>query len=130
MITAPIDLDYLYKTYSPMLWGMALEISTSKHAAEEIIVQTFLKTNNITGLMQPSQKSVCVTLIKLMTKTAKEVIEPEHFKNNIECPMFENAPITHKILFEQNGFENYCSENQTTRLEAAKKIRAELLLLR
>ena len=129
MATAFIDLDYLYDTYCPMLLGMALEISTSRKEAEEVVARTFVKTNNL-EFIQTNQKSVCVTLIKLMAQTAKEVIEPNHLKNKIKIPIFENAPIMHKILFEQNNLESYCIDNQLTRLEAAKKIRAELLLLR
>lgn len=124
-----MNLENLYDTYSPMLLSMALEISNSRQDAEEILVQTFLKISRL-KILDQYHVTLSGKLLKILIQTAKEFVNPQNNSSNFKLKQFEKVPITQQLLFEQIGFENYCSENKTTRTEAAKKLREEMKAFR
>lgn len=123
---AESNFSNLYDTYSPMLYGIALEISPSPIQAEEILSAAFQKAVR-QNLIQQNEHSLCATLIKLIIQTAHEQL---NHKNNFKLQQFENTPLLHKILCEQINLEDHCTENKITRMEAAKQMREELQLVR
>ena len=124
-----MTLENLFETYSPMLLSMALEITNSKPEAEEVLVQTFVKISRL-EITDQYHISLSVKLIKLLIKTAKEFVNPQNLNRNFKLKQFEKVPVTQKLLVEQIGFENYCTENKLTRIESAIKLREEIKALR
>ena len=122
-------LENLYDTYSPMLYGIALEISPGQKEAEEILISTFHKIGK-QNLLQQAHPSLCATLIKLIIRTAHEQLKPGQLKNNFRLKQFESTPLLHKLLCEQISLENYGDENKLARAEVAKRIREEFISLR
>lgn len=129
MEKALLNLENLYDIYSPMLFSLALEITNSKKSAEEILVNTFIKIDRL-KIAEEHHVSLSGKFIKLLVQTAKTSINPQNLTAQYKLQRFEKTPITKDLLFEQIGFENYCTENSITRLEAAKKIRQELKAIR
>ena len=124
-----MSLENLYDTYRPMLLSMALEITNSKEDAEEILVQTFFKISRL-KIVEQYHITLSVKLIKLLVQTTKEFAKFQNGSYQFKIKKFEKAPITQQLLFKLIGFENYCTENLTTRTEAAKKIREEIKAFR
>ena len=122
-------LENLYNTYSPMLYGIALEISPAQKEAEEILISTFHEIYK-QNLLQQAHPSLCATLIKLIIRTAHEQLNSTQLKNNFTLKQFESTPLLHKLLFEQISLEKYGEENELTRAEVAKRIQEEFILLR
>lgn len=129
MDNALLNLENLYDTYSPMLFSLALEITNSKTDAEEILVNTFLKINRL-KIAEQHHVALSGKFIKLLVQTAKASVNPHNLSAQFKLEKFEKTPITKNLLFEQIGFENYCNANNVTRVEAAKRIRAELKTIR
>ena len=111
-----------------MLYGIAVEISPSQKAAKEILITTFKKIHE-QNLIQ-IYPSLCVTLIKLLIKTAHQQLKPKELKHNFKLKQFENTSLLHKFLCEKIDLEDHCTENKLTRSEVGKILREEFNLLR
>ncbi len=118
----------LYDTYSPMLYGIALDISSGARQAEDILIRTFAKAGSPDrALDHPA--SACIALIRLLIESAHELLGPTQ-ASNIKLKIFEKTPLMHKMLCERVNLNDYCQANNMTRMEAGKKMREELLYIR
>lgn len=116
------NIGSLYDTYSAMLYGMALQVSTGTIQAEAILVSTFVKINSYIPTIHNSSAS-CTLLIKLFIESANEVLDAKQAKN-IQVKLFTKTPLIHNMLCEGANITTYCEANNITRLEAGKKMRA------
>lgn len=121
------SFEQIYDTYSSMLYGVALEISPDKNKAEDILFRTFIKINEQKSEIQ-QRSSMCLALMKLLIETANE--DPEIKKNNYSLKQFENSPLLTTLLIKCTTLENVCKQNNITRMQAARKLREEITLLR
>lgn len=136
MVDEPIILHadnkyivYLYDTYSPILYTIALQILPAKKDAEDILICMF--KNLATQKNVKQNKSLhCLHLIRLLMETSKQVPFASKLNINFKIKQFQQTPILNQLLFEDVSLENYCLQNCTTPLNTAKQIRAELLLIR
>lgn len=119
----------IYDKYSPMLYGIALEISTSESEGEEILISTFQKVHS-QNLIQSTNYSICGTLIKLLIQSAHEILNNNQGKINFKIKIFENTPLLHKLLCEQINFNDHCRDNSLSHAEAINQIRREFISLR
>lgn len=119
------SFENIYDTYSPMLFGIAVQISPTEKEAEVIIIATFKKIHE-QNLIDQTSPLLCVTLIKLLIQTAHEQLKLKNFK----LKQFENAPLLHKLLCEQAELENHCIENNLSRADARKILHEEFKRLK
>lgn len=94
-----IKFENIYDTYSPVVYGIALEISPTTEIAEQILFRIFQEVYN-QNLMEQKHPSLCVTLIKLIFQIAHEQLPTSQLKNNFKIMQFENTPLLHKLLCE------------------------------
>jgi hypothetical protein len=123
------SFENIYDKHSAMLFGIALELSSTEIEAEEILIKTCKKIHEY-NLMLETNSSLCVTLIKLVIQTAKEQLKPNEIKHNFKFKHYENTPLLHKLLCEQKNLESYLIENNLSRVEIGKMLRKEFNLLR
>ena len=116
--------DNVYNTYSPMLYGIALQISTTENEAQQLLISTF-KTAYKQNVAEQTHPCVCVTLIKLLISSAQDLV----LSKRIKLKQFENAPLLHKMLCENIKHEVLCEELQITRNQLSRKIQEEVLKL-
>lgn len=121
--------EILYHTYSKMLYGIALEISSDQKEAEEILINTFQKAYK-QKITRQNYPSVCITLIRLIIQSAKERPSPNQQIKNFKLKQFDNTPLLHKILCDQISLEQCSEESKLSRNELSKKLRIEVLALR
>ena len=115
-------IENIYDKYSPMIYGIALDISSTQSEAESILISTFHKAYK-QNLIKKSSHFLCASLIKLTIQTAREQLKT---KNIIKIKQFENASLLHNLLCDQLNLEDFCSENNLSRNQLAKQIREEL----
>jgi hypothetical protein len=118
----PITIEYVYDTYSSMMYGIALEISQNEQAAAAILISAFQKIHR-QKLIQQATHGTCAMLIKLTIQTAYEQIKQE---NRFSLKQFENTPMLHRLLCQQVSLESICQENKLTPTQVAKIIREEM----
>ncbi len=123
------QFETLYKTYSAMVYSIAVEISPTKRQAKEILISTFQKAYK-QNIEEQKYPSTCITLFKLLIQSAHEQLNNDQDKTNIKLEKFKNSPMLHYLLCEQATLENHCNENNITKEKAGKNLRAELLQLR
>lgn len=119
-------IEKIYDTYSPALYGIALEISTTEKEAEEIIIGTFLKLHKSNSSVENSH-CIFVTLIKLLLATAREQIK---LKRIIKLKLFKNSPLLQKIVCENLSVKTICGQFQLTIAEVLQRIREEFNQIR
>lgn len=124
-----IKFEKIYDSYSPLVYGIALEISPTTEIAEQILFRTFQEVFN-QNLIEQKHPSLCVTLIKLVFHIAHEQLLPSQLKNNFKLKQFENTPLLHKLFCEQLNLEVYCKNNKLSPAEIANKIHEEFIYLR
>ena len=73
--------EYVYDKYSPMMFGIALQISSTEKEAEQILSSTFQKIHN-QKVHEQSHSGLCVKRIKLTIETAFEQL-PSRRKKTI-----------------------------------------------
>jgi hypothetical protein len=120
-------LEALYDRYSAVLYGVALEISPTETDAESILISTFKKCYKPNLNIETG--SLLITLIKLMIQTAHDKFHTGTNRTNFTLKIFENTPMLHRSLCDQNGFEGYCSEKMLSRQEGFKQMREEFFRL-
>lgn len=128
-LTTTTKFEILYNTYSAILYRMSLDICPSVKQAEEILIITFQKAHQ-QHIEKQESSSICLSLIKLLIKTAHEQLNNNQGNTNFKLKNFENYPMMHHILCEQATAEHYCAENNISRQDLGKKLRNEFLLLR
>ncbi|AEE53467.1 hypothetical protein [Haliscomenobacter hydrossis] len=131
MKTSNTSVEKLYHSYGTKLYSIALEIAPNQAAAEKILIGTFVKIHRQQStLLNTHSPPIYITLIKLILQTAHEQLYTSQLKYNFTLKQFANTPLLNKLICEQISLENYCTENQLTRADAAKKIREELMSIR
>jgi hypothetical protein len=115
--------ENIYEKYSPMLYGIALQIIPSKNKAEDLLILTFKKIVNQDVIQKP-YPAYCIILMRLILKTAQEIY-PKKFKNGFKLRHFENAPFLNQIICEQIDFQDHSEKNNHTRKEVLKIIHHE-----
>lgn len=119
-------IESIYNTYSPMLYGIALEISPSDKQAERILILTFQKIQE-RRLIEENGGAICAILIKVLIQTACEYLKAT---KKFKLKAFENMPLLQKLLCEEINIQDHCIENNITQKEAAQQIRIEFNLLK
>jgi len=128
MISYP-NFENIYDKYASMLYGIALQICDSnKKAAAELLTGTLKKIHE-QNIAPEKYPAYCITLIRLIIKTAQELY-PTKFKNNFRLKQFENAPLLNKLICGQMSLQSCCSENYLTQQEALQIIRKEFSTIR
>lgn len=127
MSSEPImAFDKMYDKYCPILYGIAIEISSSEKEVEQILTSTFqIAYSN--KLFEKNKHTLCVALIKIMIQTAYEHLKP---LNSFRLKRFENMPLLQKFLFDQKTSETLGLEESENRTLAASQIRFEFNTLR
>ena len=118
----------LYDTYSPMLYGIALQIAPTHMEAEYILSATFSKALQQNWCEQ-KHPSPCIEIIKLLIKTAHQRLNNNIGETNFKIKQFENTPMLHQLLCEQMTVEDYCMQNKIAKEKALKDFRMELSLI-
>ena len=115
--------EEVYDRYSPMVYGIALEIAPEGEA-DEILVATFVRLHK-NNLIRYQAHSICVTLLKLTIQTAREQLN----RNDIKIRKLENTPMLHRLLCDGISIEDYAKENNMTPGQAADQHNREFRLL-
>lgn len=127
LVTTKTEFEILYDTYNEMLYGIAQEIAPSIKEAEQILIITF-KMANQQNIVDQKYPSHCISLIKLLIKTAHEQINKTG-KTKLEIKKFKQYPILHNLLCQQVT-ANDLNTNISTKKRIGEKLRAEFLLMR
>ena len=112
--------ENIYDTYSPMMYGIALKVSTNKKDAEQILISTFQKIQQ-QNFIEKKHVSLSIALIKMTVETAHELKE----KNMITLNQQDSTEMLHQVLFQNHCIESICKLNKITRQAALKKMAAE-----
>lgn len=105
-----VVFENIYEKYSPMLYGIALQIDPEQKSAEQILIKTFKKIHE-QEITQEKYPTYCLTLIHLILKTAHEIF-PLKFENNIKLKQFESTPLLHKLICKQINLQDFCTEKK------------------
>jgi hypothetical protein len=118
--------ENLYDAYSPMLFGIALELTSSENKAEEILIATFRKINN---QLIEGKSSIfnSATLVKLVIGTAYELHNQTSLKKVIKVKPLETHPLLQSLLCENISIDEYCKKNQVLKAHALQQLRQEFL---
>ena len=128
MQSAQETLEILYDSYSPVLYGIALQITLNPTQAKQILITTFTKARQ-QNLNELKYSSPCIALIKLLIESAHEHFNNNTGRTNFKIKHFESTPMLHEILCEQMTLENYCISNKITKPQAMSIFKEELSLL-
>lgn len=120
--------EKIYEKYSPMLFGVALEICPSKKHAEELLMITFKKIH-LEDISREKHPAYCITLIRLIIKTAHGIY-PEKFKTCPSLKQFESTPLLNQLICDQKSLEDYCKEKPLSQQEGLQIIRDEFSKIR
>ncbi|MEO6166019.1 MAG: hypothetical protein ABIO46_14400 [Chitinophagales bacterium] len=120
-IVPPITLEKIYDVYSPIMYGIALEVAGTEKEAEEILINTFQNVG-LKSFPVYDHDIICSVLINLTLQTAHKHLKHEY---KISQRQNGNSALLQQLLFKEINLENYCKENKLTFLEAGKKMRAE-----
>ena len=129
MTKSPVSFAAIYDRYSPLLYGLGLEIASTEREAEEILISTFEKAYQ-QKLFDHTGSSVLIPLIKLLIQIACEKFYPDKQIDGLKLKCFENAPMLHRVFCDPKGFEYYCNENNLSRADGFRQMRAEFQALR
>ena len=133
MQIAPINIkkefEMLYDTYSAMLYGIAVEISSSRKDADEILIITFEKAQQ-QSIGKKKYPSPSILLIKLLIQTAHQQFNNNTGNTILKIKQFKNYPILHSILSDQGNTESDFGKNNNNGKRTGEKLRAEFLLMR
>ena len=116
--------ETLYDTYSPLLYGIALQIAPTQKEAEQIFITTFTNAHQ-QNIEEQKYPSLIITLLKIIIHTAHLQLNNNIGKTNFKIKQFKNTPMLHQIICEQMTIENYCIENKIAKAEAIKNIKEE-----
>lgn len=117
------DFVNVYDRYCPMLYEVALEICGSEKGAEELIMLAFKKIHS-SDIVHENCPFYCITLIRLMIKTAREQY-PEKIKKKLRLSQFKKAPLWQQLISHTSTLPDYCKENGLEKHEAMEIIRKE-----
>ena len=119
-------LENIYDTYSPMLYGIALEIFDTEVQAEAALIKTF-KLFYKQNLASAKYPGTFVMLLRLVIKTAVE----DGFinlKSNKSLRLFEKKGVMEYLFLQQKNLSCYCNENNLTYTQGLKLIQQECSL--
>ncbi|MES1224659.1 MAG: hypothetical protein ABUT20_54710 [Bacteroidota bacterium] len=122
MHTSVLSFEKFYDTYSPMLYGIALQLSPSQQKAEDLLIKTF-EIIHEKKIAEQDETCSCIQLIKLIIQTA------QGFKYIGPAP-FYNAPLVNQILSQKISVREICLQKRLTIIQLGKVIREELNSLR
>ena len=127
MSSDPINtFDKLYDKYCPILYGIALEISSSQKEAEQILASTF-EIAHARKLIEKNKHSLCAELIKITIQSAYEHLKPI---NSFRLKQLENLPLLQKFLCDKKITDTLEFEKGENRTQIARQIRYEFNTLR
>lgn len=124
--SAATAIEKIYDLYSPVMFGIAMEVCGTEKEAEEVLIRAFEKIKSETFTYYDSG-SICSLLINLTLQTAHEHLRQDY---KITEQQMGNSVLLHQLLFREISLENYCRENKLTFLEAGRKMRKEFNHLR
>lgn len=119
-------IEKIYDLYSPVMFGIAMEVCGTEKEAEEVLISAFERIKSETFTYYDSG-SICSLLINLTLQTAHEHLRQDY---KITEQQMGNSVLLHQLLFREISLENYCRENKLTFLEAGRKMRKEFNHLR
>ncbi len=123
------NFENIYDKYCGMLYGISLQICNSnKNEAEELLISTFKKIHE-QDICPEKFPSYCITLIRFVIKTAKELY-PIKFKRNFKLKQFENTPLINQFMCDQITLQDYCKDKHLTLQEVLQIIRKEFAVIR
>lgn len=122
------DFESIYEKYSPILYGVALQIISDKNKAELILIETFKKIveQNITKDKHPNY---CIILIRLTIKTAQDKF-PLDKTNKSDFHFFEKSPLVNHLVYTDTPIENICIEKNIEHNNRFEIIRNEFTQIR
>lgn len=124
--SAATAIEKIYDLYSPVMFGIAMEVCSTEKEAEEILISAFKKFKSET-FPPYDPGSICSLLINFTLQTAHEYLNHDYKTTQQQIG---NSVLLHQLLFREINLENYCRENKLTLLEAGKKMRREFNHLR
>jgi hypothetical protein len=127
LYTISQSLEYFYDLYSPVIYGVALQISSDEKEAEKILIASFKKINKL-ELFQPGSPNLSIKLIKLTIEVACELF-PKYTRGNLELKQFRKLPVLHRLICENLSIGSLCTQFNLTTQQLMKRLRAELSLL-
>lgn len=122
-------LENIYDKYCCLLYGIAIQICPAKKMAEQILIKTFIKIYK-QGIIPETCPSYCITLIRLILKTAEEEHHRSKVKNTFKLKQFESTPLLHEIICNQITLQDYCAENYLTQQEGLQILREEFKVIK
>ncbi len=118
----------MYDTYGPLLYGIALQISSTEREAEQILISTFTKARR-ENIEKQEYPSLYISLLKFMVQTAHHRINNNIGRTNFKIKQFEETPMLHKLICEQMSLQDYCIEKKITKEKGMTDFRNELALI-
>jgi hypothetical protein len=121
--------ERIIDVYSPMVYGIALEIAPNIAIAKVILLQTFQKIN-LQKINPSKSPSFVVTLLHLTLQTAREQKYQEQFDYTFKLKIFDKTPLIGELIGAQINLTDYCKKTQIDKTIVIKKLRKEFLLLK
>ena len=121
------SIEYIYDKYSPVLYGIALQITSCEKEAEQILIASFQKIQK-GRLFNLHNPCTCVKLMKLTIETTCEQF-PKYKRSDLAFKQLHQSPIVNRLLSENSPMKSLSRENHLTRSQAMKNFRADLSVL-
>ncbi len=119
-------LKRIFETYSPMLYGVALEICGTKELAEEIIIKTFEKIYK-QNIGEQVNDALFIPLIKILFQTTGEHLKEMQVQHAINQNPFEKTTELRNVLI---GLKDSDVGNNAHSCVSGKLLREEINKMR
>jgi hypothetical protein len=125
----PRIFERIYQKYSPMLYAIALEITSGEKQAARILKDTFRSACD-KSMFEHESPSYCFQLIKVMIQEIRKEIGFNDGEKTIKLKQFEQTPLIHYLLCKQISLDDHCLEKEISKEEGARHIRDEFNFMR
>ncbi len=117
-------LERVYDEYGAVIYGVAMQISSSEEEAEQILMQVFKK---LQGQKLMNQHLPCIRFVKLTIETALELY-PEYNGSQLTWKPFYRSPLLKKLFCENVSIQSLSELDNITSAQCMKNLKMELSL--
>jgi hypothetical protein len=125
--TSNPSMDNIYNLYSPVVYGLAFQITSNEKDAEEILIACFQKIHKLKYLKQRSTGTT-LQLIQLTIEIIFETFQ-KYKKKDLDINQFHKSPVLFQLIFEKNNISSLCAKYGVSTTQLMKSLRGEISAL-
>ena len=121
------QLERIYDQYSPVMYNIAMQLTSSEKESEQILICMFKKISK-QKLFEPDHTLPCVRFIKLTIETTYELF-PKYKRIPIQLKQFQRSPILNKLLCENMSIKSFSWQNNISSSQSMQSLKIEMAML-